>query len=96
MVKSRGFMAESKLLLGGKGIRNLRSAQLPSNVRIHDFLLLNKYGDKYVIVTFEADTEEDANQFAEFFQDLKQQVKRVIYYHVATRYGNSNKNKHNT
>ena len=69
-------MAESKLyflylLLGGKGIRNLRSAQLPSNVRIHDFLLLNKYGDKYVIVTFEADTEEDANQFAEFLSGFK-------------------------
>jgi len=69
-------MTESKhyflyLLLGGQGIKNLRSTQLPSNVRIHDFLLLNKHGDKYVVVTFEADSEEDANQFAKFLSGFK-------------------------
>jgi len=69
-------MAESKhyflyLQLGGQGIRNLRGKQLPSNIRVHDFLLLDKHGDKYVVVTFEADTEEEADQFLKFLGSFR-------------------------
>lgn len=59
------------LQLGGQGIKNLKGNELPPNVRVHDFLLLNKHGDKYIIVTFEANTKEDADQFTEFLSSFR-------------------------
>lgn len=69
-------MAESKhyflyLQLGGQGIRNLRGEELPSNIKVHDFFLLDKSGDKYVVVTFEAETEDEADQFLKFLESFR-------------------------
>lgn len=74
-------MAESKhyflyLQLGGQGIRNLRGKKFPSNIRVNDFFLLDKFGDKYAVVTFEANTEEEADQFLKFLESFRTTSKK--------------------
>jgi hypothetical protein len=66
-------------LLIGKSksaIRNLKNATLPLNIKIVDFVNLDKHGYRYVIVIFDADTEEDARSFASYLSSFKATAKQ--------------------
>lgn len=63
------------LLIGGKGLRNLKSATFPSNIKLHEFFTLDKHGDKYIIAIFDAETEKDAENFFSYLASFQTQTK---------------------